>query len=123
MAEQEEISDPGVESLTDKISDKFHGGDDSSSSSSSESEHEAKVKKTESTSKEKIHRLFGREKSVHKVFGGGKRTYYALMHTHVVILCADCFCSPVVVIFLICAYCSGFGSIFFMFLCVMNFGR
>ncbi|KAL8495092.1 hypothetical protein ACS0TY_019307 [Phlomoides rotata] len=73
MAEQEEISDPGVESLTDKISDKFHGGgDSSSSSSSSDSEPEAKVTTTESTSKEKIYRLFGREKPVHKVFGGGK---------------------------------------------------
>lgn len=96
MAEQEEISDPGVESLTDKISDKFHGGDDSSSSSSSDSEPEAKAKAkakvttTESTSKEKIYRLFGREKPVHKVFGGGKRTYTLLStYTRSNSMCCD----------------------------------
>lgn len=77
MAEQEEITDPGHESFVDKISDKIHGGDDtSSSSSSSDSDSEAKKEPAApSPVKEKIYRLFGREKPVHKVFGGGKRKY------------------------------------------------
>lgn len=83
MAEQEEISDPRTESLTDKISDKIHGDGDgdvnsSSSSSSSDSEHEDEKMATESSVKEKIHHALGREKPVHKVFGGGKRTYQPL---------------------------------------------
>ncbi|KAH6789253.1 Reticulon family protein [Perilla frutescens var. frutescens] len=77
MAEQEEISDPRTESLTDKISDKIHGDDDGdgerdTSSSSSDSEAEDKKTTSESSVKEKIFHLFGREKPVHKVFGGGK---------------------------------------------------
>lgn len=105
MAEQEEISDPRTESLTDKISDKTHGGDDTShggddtSSSSSDSEPEFKKTTSESAIKEKIYSLFGREKPVYKVFGGGKRTYHALTRTHLVTLCADRFCSLVPVIF------------------------
>ncbi|KAK6140807.1 hypothetical protein DH2020_012860 [Rehmannia glutinosa] len=78
MAEQEEISDPR-ESLVDKISDKLHGGDDTSSSSDSDSE--PKKSTSPSSVKAKVYRLFGREKPVHKVFGGGKRTYHARTHT------------------------------------------
>ncbi|KAL9682231.1 hypothetical protein QQ045_014024 [Rhodiola kirilowii] len=52
------------ESLMDKISEKLHGHD--SSSDSGEDEKTSSVKS-------KIFRLFGREKPVHKVFGGGKR--------------------------------------------------
>lgn len=73
MAEQEEISDPRTESLTDRISDKIHsddGGD--TSSSSSDSEPEDKKTAPESPVKDKNYRLFDREKPVHKVFGGGK---------------------------------------------------
>ncbi|CAA0842545.1 Reticulon-like protein B5 [Striga hermonthica] len=73
MAEQEEISDP-KESLVDKISDKLHGSSDSSSSSSdsdSESQKEP-APPSPSSVKEKIYRLFGRDKPVHKAFGGGK---------------------------------------------------
>ncbi|KFK40472.1 hypothetical protein AALP_AA2G000200 [Arabis alpina] len=56
------------ESLMEKISEKIHGhGDSSSSSSDSDDE-----KKSDSSLKTKIYRLFGREKPVHKVFGGGK---------------------------------------------------
>ena len=69
------------ESLLENISEKIHGGHDSSSSSS-DSEDEKKEKKSEtplssssSSLKDKIFRLFGREKPVHKVFGGGKRTF------------------------------------------------
>ncbi|KAM7472247.1 hypothetical protein LguiA_010430 [Lonicera macranthoides] len=70
MAEHAETPEPKSESLMEKITDKLHG-DDSSSSSDSDSE-----KKHESSDsvKAKIYRLFGREKPVHKVFGGGKRT-------------------------------------------------
>lgn len=76
MAEQEEISDPRTESLTDKISDKIHGDDGGdTSSSSSDSEPEDKKTASEYSVKDKNYRLFGREKPVHKVFGGGKRTY------------------------------------------------
>ncbi|CAN6914228.1 unnamed protein product [Brassica oleracea] len=64
------------ESLMDKISEKIHHGGDSSSSSSSSDEEDKKkkTKKPESPSsmKSKAYRLFGREKPVHKVLGGGK---------------------------------------------------
>ncbi|KAL9304036.1 hypothetical protein ACSQ67_021299 [Phaseolus vulgaris] len=54
------------ESLLDKIADKLHGHD-SSSSSDSDSD-----KKESSSIKDKVFRLFGREKPVHSVLGGGK---------------------------------------------------
>jgi hypothetical protein len=54
------------ETLVEKIADKIHAHD-SSSSSSSDSDDE----KTSSL-KAKVYRLFGREKPVHKVLGGGK---------------------------------------------------
>jgi hypothetical protein len=59
------------ESLIEKITEKIH---DSSSSSDSESE----------PVKSKIYRLFGRERPVHKVLGGGKRTHTLSLslHTH-----------------------------------------
>lgn len=78
-------SEPAVEivereSLMDKISEKIHhgGGDSSSSSSSSDDEDDKKKEKKEkpSSMKSKVYRLFGREKPVHKVLGGGKRTFY-----------------------------------------------
>ncbi|KAF8077415.1 hypothetical protein N665_1038s0009 [Sinapis alba] len=55
------------ESIMEKIAEKIHGHDASSSDSDDD-------KKTSSPSsiKTKIYRLFGREKPVHKVFGGGK---------------------------------------------------
>lgn len=58
-----------VESVMDKINDKLHHD---SSSSDSEDEKE-KISPVEAV-KAKIYRLFGREKPVHKVLGGGKRT-------------------------------------------------
>ncbi|CAK9141955.1 unnamed protein product [Ilex paraguariensis] len=64
MADHEESK---IESVMEKISDKIHGHDDSSSSSSSDSEDESS-----SSLKTKVYRLFGREKPVHKVLGGGK---------------------------------------------------
>ncbi|CAA2934980.1 reticulon B5 [Olea europaea subsp. europaea] len=69
MAERVENSDPKGESLLDKIAEKIHGSDDSSSSSDSDSE---KKPASPSSVKAKIYRLFGRDKPVHKVFGGGK---------------------------------------------------
>lgn len=68
------------ESLMDKISEKIHhGGDSSSSSSSSDDEDEKKKKKPSSPSsmQSKVFRLFGREKPVHKVLGGGKRKFFS----------------------------------------------
>ncbi|GLT78163.1 hypothetical protein SLA2020_497090 [Shorea laevis] len=64
MADHEEKKHD--ESLIDKITDKIHEHD---SSSSSDSEDE---KSSPSTVKPKIYRLFGRERPVHKVLGGGK---------------------------------------------------
>lgn len=72
MAERVENSDPKGESLLDKIAEKIHGSDDSSSSSDSDSE---KKPASPSSVKAKIYRLFGRDKPVHKVFGGGKRMF------------------------------------------------
>lgn len=61
MAEHEEKKG---ESLMEKVAEKIHGGD-SSSSSDSEDEKPSELKA-------KIYRLFGRERPVHQVFGGGK---------------------------------------------------
>ena len=68
MAEHKE--EPVAESMMDKISDKFHGGGDSSSSSSDSDDEK---KGSAAGVKAKIYRLFGREKPVHAVLGGGKR--------------------------------------------------
>ncbi|XP_042004206.1 reticulon-like protein B2 [Salvia splendens] len=54
------------ESLMEKIADKIHD----SSSSSSDSDDEKKKKTT--SLKNKVYRLFGREKPLHRVLGGGK---------------------------------------------------
>ena len=51
----------------EKISEKFNEGD----SSSSDSDNEKKT--SPSSLKAKVYRIFGREKPVHKVLGGGKR--------------------------------------------------
>ncbi|XVF13048.1 hypothetical protein REPUB_Repub08aG0174100 [Reevesia pubescens] len=64
MAEHEEKHE---ESLMEKITEKIHGHDSSSSSSDSDDD-----KPSESSIKAKAFRLFGRERPVHHVFGGGK---------------------------------------------------
>ncbi|KAK8584187.1 hypothetical protein V6N13_109579 [Hibiscus sabdariffa] len=64
MAEHEEKHE---ESLIEKISEKIKGD---SSSSSSDSDDD---KPSESSMKAKVFRLFGREKPVHHVLGGGKQ--------------------------------------------------
>lgn len=71
MADHDQIhkeEEKKEESFMDKLADKIHG----SSSSSSDSDDD---KKDSSTLKDKVYRLFGREKPVHKVLGGGKRTF------------------------------------------------
>lgn len=79
MADHVEDLDKKEETLIEKVAEKIHGEDDSSSSSSSssESEPEKEVKSKPASSptlvKNKIFRLFGREKPIHQVFGGGKR--------------------------------------------------
>ncbi|CAA0838201.1 Reticulon-like protein B2 [Striga hermonthica] len=67
MADDHKEEEKNEESLMEKIVDKIHGGSSSSSSSSSDSEDD----KT-SSFKAKVSRLFGREKPVHRVLGGGK---------------------------------------------------
>ncbi|KAE8709423.1 Reticulon-like protein B4 [Hibiscus syriacus] len=69
MAEETESKQSTVESMMEKISEKIHGHD-SSSSSDSDSDHEKST--SPSSVKAKIYRLFGRERSVHHVLGGGK---------------------------------------------------
>lgn len=66
MAEQHK-----EESVLEKLSDKLHGRGGGSSSSSSDSDDERSSATT--AVKAKIYRLFGREKPVHSVLGGGKR--------------------------------------------------
>ncbi|MBA0646215.1 hypothetical protein Goklo_014196, partial [Gossypium klotzschianum] len=69
MAEESESKQSAVESMMEKISEKIHGHD-SSSSSDSDSDHEKPA--SPSSVKAKIYRLFGRERPVHHVLGGGK---------------------------------------------------
>nr|AEZ00899.1 putative 24 kDa seed maturation protein [Elaeis guineensis] len=66
MAEKNEES--VGESLMEKITEKFHHED---SSSSSDSDNEKSLPSSSSV-QSKIYRLFGREKPVHTVLGGGK---------------------------------------------------
>jgi len=61
-----------VESMMDKISDKLHGDGDSSSSSDSDDDKKGSSSSAAAAAKAKIYRLFGREKPVHAVLGGGK---------------------------------------------------
>ncbi|EXB52694.1 Reticulon-like protein [Morus notabilis] len=68
MAEPSE----NAKSTVDSVIEKIHGDDSSSSSSESESESEAVKPESPSSVKAKIFRLFGREKPVHQVLGGGK---------------------------------------------------
>jgi hypothetical protein len=73
MAEEHKQEEPKAESFVEKIAEKIHGhGDASSSSSSSESEDEKKSASSPSPVQSKNSRLFGREKPVHQVLGGGK---------------------------------------------------
>lgn len=75
MSEEQHLhEEPKAESLMEKISEKIHGHGDASSSSSSDSEDEKKKSHSSPSSNQpKVYRLFGRERPVHNVFGGGKR--------------------------------------------------
>lgn len=71
------------ESLLDKIKEKKDDKDSSSSSSDSDDDVKKEKKspsspKAEESMKSKVFRLFGREKPVHKVLGGGKRMFLFL---------------------------------------------
>lgn len=68
MADHAGEHEPVVESVMEKINEKLH--DHNSSSSDSEDEKE-KISSVDAV-KAKIYRLFGRERPVHKVLGGGK---------------------------------------------------
>ncbi|KVH91109.1 reticulon-like protein B2 [Cynara cardunculus var. scolymus] len=88
MAEYHDEIEPKGESFMDKITEKIQRDDSSSSDSDSEKKkkhddelkkkHDDELKKkhhdapSPTSMKSKIYRLFGREKPVHKVFGGGK---------------------------------------------------
>ncbi|KAK9103771.1 hypothetical protein Sjap_021025 [Stephania japonica] len=67
MAEHVEESGSKSESFIEKIAEKIHG-DGSSSSSDSDNEKPS----SPSALKSAVYRLFGRQKPVHKVLGGGK---------------------------------------------------
>lgn len=72
MADHQEHDEVKGESLLEKISGKIHDHDSSSSSSDSDNEKEKKSS-SPSSLKNKVYRLFGREKPLHNVLGGGKR--------------------------------------------------
>lgn len=72
MADHQEHEEVKGESLLEKISGKIHDHDSSSSSSDSDNEKEKKSSSPDSL-KNKVYRLFGREKPLHNVLGGGKR--------------------------------------------------
>lgn len=74
MADEHKHEEPAGESVKEKIMEKIHGHDSSSSSSSSDSDDDKKS--SASSLKTKVFRLFGREKPVHKVLGGGKRMFF-----------------------------------------------
>lgn len=82
MADHAGENDSFVDSVMDKVIDKLHSHD-----SSSDSDDDKGKKSPVNTVKTKIYRLFGREKPVHKVLGGGKRTL--LKSLSVFILNAD----------------------------------
>ena len=71
MADHKE--EPVLESMMDKITEKFHGGDSSSSSDSDDEKKGSSSASAAEAVKAKIYRLFGRERPVHSVLGGGKR--------------------------------------------------
>ncbi|KAL0285902.1 UNVERIFIED_CONTAM: Reticulon-like protein B2 [Sesamum angustifolium] len=70
MADHHKEEENKGESLVEKVTDKMHAHDSSSSSSSSSSSDSDDDKKARL--KTKVYRLFGREKPVHKVLGGGQ---------------------------------------------------
>lgn len=75
------------ETLLEKMADKIKRHDSSSSSSSSDSDSDDKkvFKKVDDkieAVKDKVFRIFGREKPVHTVLGAGKRTVTVFISFH-----------------------------------------
>ncbi|KAL1195568.1 Reticulon-like protein B4 [Cardamine amara subsp. amara] len=70
MVDEHKHEESTGESFLEKIVEKIHGHGDSSSLS--DSDDDKKSSSSSSSFKSKIYRLFGREKPVHKVLGGGK---------------------------------------------------
>ncbi|GAA0164716.1 membrane traffic protein [Lithospermum erythrorhizon] len=68
MGDHSSDNDSFIESVTEKITEKFHGHDSSPSDSDDEDHHSFSMDSV----KANVYRMFGREKPVHKVFGGGK---------------------------------------------------
>ncbi|KAG6480329.1 reticulon-like protein B2 [Zingiber officinale] len=67
------MAEHGEESLLEKITEHFHGSDSSSSDSGDErSSGPSAVAAAAEAASAKIYRLFGREKPLHTVLGGGK---------------------------------------------------
>ncbi|XP_074566860.1 reticulon-like protein B2 [Curcuma longa] len=67
------MAEHGEESLLEKITDHFHGSDSSSSDSGDErSSGPSAVAAAAEAANAKIYRLFGRQKPLHTVLGGGK---------------------------------------------------
>ncbi|KAG6526632.1 hypothetical protein ZIOFF_016626 [Zingiber officinale] len=62
------------ETLIEQIEEKDRGG--GSSSSSSSDDEKSKASEAVEAAKAKIYRLFGREKPVHQILGGGKRRIF-----------------------------------------------
>lgn len=63
-----------TESFVDKVEEKFHDhNSDSDSYSDSDDDHKKRPPKFASKANT-VYRLFGRDRPVHKVLGGGKRT-------------------------------------------------
>lgn len=80
MADHNVEHESAVESLVEKITEKFHGSD----SSSSNSDGDVDIKSAAAAVKSKFYRLFGREKPVHKVLGGTRsaESHVLLVYNH-----------------------------------------
>ena len=103
MAENEE---PKGESLLEKISEKIKDHE-SSSSSSSDSEDEKPKSSSAASLKSKVFRIFGREKPIHKVLGGGKRMRF--------------FCSSYRILSRISTICGTIAVLLFHFFTFLDF--
>lgn len=76
MADHAGEHDSFVETVMDKVNvDKLHVAHHDSSSSSDSEDENKDTKSPVDAVKAKIYRLFGRERPVHKVLGGGKRRF------------------------------------------------
>ncbi|XP_064970635.1 reticulon-like protein B5 isoform X3 [Musa acuminata AAA Group] len=72
------MAEHAEETLIEQVMEKIRDGVDSSSSSDSDDEKSKASVVTEAV-KSKISRLFGREKPVHQILGGGKRLHLTFL--------------------------------------------